>query len=123
MPALLSSPWQLTHLVSNIGCSWVFQPTPTMSVAATGAVLSRLARGVVPNSFDAPVANVPSKPGDTMVVLVRSSWQPPHMRASPGRPDTQTGSLNSDMPNWSTACMWIGTLAGISADHEPSAAT
>ena len=46
----------------------------------------------------APSAKVSSWPGVTFVVRVRSSWQPPHMRDSPARPENQTGSLNSDMP-------------------------
>src|SRR5262245_1079727 len=61
--------WQPTHLASKIGCTWVGQPTPRMSVAATGAALTRMLRGVLPNISVAPVANVLSRPGDTLVVL------------------------------------------------------
>ena len=38
----------------------------------------------------APAAS--SEPGAIAIALVRSSWQPPHTRASPGRPWIHTGS-------------------------------
>src|ERR1700754_319400 len=68
----------------------------------------------------APVAGASVAPGGIVVVRARSSWQPPQMRDSPGRPENHTGSLNSDMPNLSTAWRWIGMFDGILADHDLS---
>src|SRR5689334_23344877 len=70
-PALLLASWQpVTQFAVRIGWTWVFQPTPTMSVAAVGLVLIRAARGLSANSSGEPVANVSSRPGGTTVVAV-----------------------------------------------------
>jgi hypothetical protein len=109
------------QLLLNTSWTSLFHGTPMMSVAVAGGVrFARWLRGVVPNIGVAPSANVSSRPGVTLVVRARSSWQPPHTRASPARPENQKPSLNSDMPNLSTVCRWSGTLAGTRADHELS---
>src|ERR1041384_8073059 len=109
---------QLVQLSLKICCTTVLHGTPMTSFAVAGAAFARILRGVVPNIGVAPLAKVSSTPGVTLVVRTRSSWQPPHTRASPARPENQKPSLNSDMPNLSTVCRWSGTLAGTSADHE-----
>ena len=85
------------HLLSKAGCSVLSHATP-MILSREKSVDSRLARGVMPYAGVGPMAAACVIPGLMTVVAARSSWQPPHTRDSFARPETHTGSLNSDMP-------------------------
>src|SRR5262249_9316150 len=113
--------WQPMHFASKIGCSALSHGTPTILSYYVHRLERRSARGL--SKLTGVDASARIWPGWMTVVLARSSWQPPHMRASALRPEIHTGSLRSDRSYLSTTWRRIGMLAGTSAAHELSDST
>src|SRR5512138_2706246 len=84
---------QPTHFASNVGCRTLSHAMPVILSREKSTVDWRSARAIVLLRSAAPLENACSWPGLTLVVVARSSWQPPHTRDSPARAENHTGSF------------------------------
>src|SRR5450432_471791 len=110
--------WQDTHLASSK--AWISFGLPAWFALSHGYSV-RVATGIM--KFSAPMLAATVNDWELAagrLALLRSSWQPPHTRASPGMPCIQVVWLRIDRSNSSIGCRCIGMYGGTSASQEPS---